>query len=143
MVMARFKYGTFYQVPDTGTAYLVVGDFNGDGIPDVAATGASGVWLFTGKGDGTLNPGVLVVSLPTEVCPIAATDFNGDGNLDLVVTVRGGHDSSGSGFAVLLGNGDGSFQAPTTFAEPKTAAGLAVGPLTKGGPPGIVLSAGS
>jgi hypothetical protein len=100
------------------------------------------VWLFTGKGDGTLTPGV-VVSLPTEVCPIAATDFSGDGNLDLVVTVRGGHDSSGSGFAVLLGNGDGTFQPPTTFAEPKSAAGLAVGPLTKGGHPGIVLSAGS
>jgi hypothetical protein len=33
-----FQYETFYQVPDTGMGYLVVGDFNGDGIPDVAAT---------------------------------------------------------------------------------------------------------
>lgn len=38
----------------------VVGDFNGDGIPDVvAADSKTGLWLFTGKGGGVFNPGVL------------------------------------------------------------------------------------
>ena len=43
---------------DTGLAALVVG-FNGDGIPDVATAGSEGVWLLTGKGNGTLNAAVL------------------------------------------------------------------------------------
>jgi hypothetical protein len=38
-----FQSGTFYEVPDSGVDFVVVRDFNGDGIPDVAAAGASGV----------------------------------------------------------------------------------------------------
>jgi hypothetical protein len=48
-----FQPGTFYPVPDRAPGelwYLALGDFNGDGIVDVVAAGASGIWLFTGKG---------------------------------------------------------------------------------------------
>lgn len=136
-----FQYGVFYQVADNNFGYLVVADFNGDGIPDVAATGASGVWLFTGKGDGTLNPGELAVSLPMVAGrEIVATDFNGDQKMDLVVALSGTN-GEGNGFAVLLGNGNGTFQSPQTFAEPKQPEGLAVGLLTKEGHPSIALTA--
>jgi len=138
-----FQPAVFYQAGnDSGTDYLVVGDFNGDGIPDVATAGPSGIWLFTGKGDGTFNPGVVAVSLSTVLAgQLAAADFNRDGNLDLVVTMpHGGHDGAGAGFAVLLGNGNGTFQSPQTFAEPQRAVGLVVGALTKGGPASIALA---
>ncbi|MGA2595365.1 MAG: VCBS repeat-containing protein [Bryobacteraceae bacterium] len=139
-----FRPVVLYQAgTDFGISFLVVGDFNGDGIPDVAAAGASGIWLFTGKGGGAFNPGVLAVQLATESGALAAADFNGNGKLGLVVTMPFGTSGSGSGFAVLLGNGNGTFQPPQTFAEPQRAVGLAVGPLTKGGYPGIALADGS
>jgi len=58
-----------------------------------------------------------------------------------VVTLSfGGFDGLGAGFVVLLGNGDGTFQPPQIFTEPKSPRGLAVGSLTKGGYPGTALS---
>jgi hypothetical protein len=50
----------------------------------------------------------------------APGDFNGDGNADLVVT-------NGNGAALLLGNGDGTFRAPTTIALPFAGSQLVVG----------------
>lgn len=35
-----------------------------------------GVWLFTGKGDGTFNPGLLLAPLPPGADALAAADFN-------------------------------------------------------------------
>src|ERR1022692_1842832 len=135
-----FQSGVSYPVNDSGINFLVLGDFNGDGILDVAATGNQGVWLFTGKGDGTFNAGVLAAAL-TGSFEIAAADFNGDHKLDLVVGLtNGGVDGLGAGFVVLLGNGNGTFQSPQSFAKPKEVTAIAVGSLTKGGYPGIALA---
>src|ERR1039458_5176603 len=68
---------------------------------------------------------------------IAAADFNGDGHLDLVATF----DSNTSGFVLLLGNGNGTFQAPVTFNIPPGGENhIAVGDLNHDGHPDIVLS---
>src|ERR1700740_354596 len=42
---------------------------------------------------------------------VAAGDFNGDGKLDLAAA-----NYNSKSVAVLLGNGDGTFQAPLTFS---------------------------
>ena len=67
---------------------------------------------------------------------IADADFNGDHKLDLAVV-----GAVGTGFVVLLGNGDGTFQTARHFAQPSIVGALAVGNLTKGGYPGIAISA--
>jgi hypothetical protein len=134
-----FQSAVYYTTDDGVFGYLVVGDFNNDGILDVATPGAMGVWLFTGKGDGTFNPGVLVVPLQGSD-GIAAADFNGDNNLDLVVCLTfGGQGASGNGFVVAFGNGNGTFQTPLSFSEPKRPIAVAAGKLTKNGYPGIAI----
>ena len=55
-------------------------------------------------------------------CAVAA-DFNGDGKLDLAVC----HDSGGNTISVLLGNGDGTFQAAANYPSGTDTTHLAVG----------------
>src|ERR1700722_6069435 len=107
--------GTFeppvaYTVNDGELGNAVLGDFNGDGIPDVVAAGPKGIWLFPGRGAGVLNPGVLAAPTSGGVW-VAAADFNGDGHLDLAVSYYP------SGLSVLFGNGNGTFQAPVVLSN--------------------------
>src|SRR5262249_25569560 len=64
-------------------------------------------------------------TFPAGIDPLAVAvgDFNGDGHLDLVVTEGGGSTS----VSLLLGNGDGTFQAPIQIPPAAEALSLAVG----------------
>jgi len=103
-----------------GTAARIVkGDFNGDGKLDLAVAVGSGgqVVVLLGNGDGTfqapVNSGAASPSgqVSTAGIPcLAVGDINGDGKPDLVT---GPYTfSASSSVAVLLGNGDGTFQSP-------------------------------
>lgn len=81
---------------------FVVGDFNNDGIIDMADTSAAGLGILLGIGDGTFRPANFPNSAITRI--FAAGDLNGDGNLDLIT-------GTNNGLQVLLGNGDGTFTA--------------------------------
>src|SRR5260370_36448171 len=80
---------------------LLTGDFNEAGKLDLAVIngGDSKVSVLLGKPDGTFAP---KVDYAVSNFPRSGTvgDFNNDGKLDLVV-----------GSSLLLGNGDGTFQA--------------------------------
>ena len=65
---------------------VAVGDFNGDGIKDLAVADIAGtVSVLLGSGDGTFQP---KASYPTGNNPtaVAVGDFNHDGIPDLAVT---------------------------------------------------------
>jgi len=124
---ATFNGEGFFQPPATiatnpGPSQIAVGDFNGDGILDLAVANFGGfmgdtVSVFIGKGNGTFQP---KVDYSTNLAPLSVVtaDFNGDGKLDLAVAASCGS-SSPCGrpgvVSILLGNGDGTFQNHTDY----------------------------
>jgi hypothetical protein len=78
--------------------------------------------LLEGNGDGTFQAPVAVTTFAVDRSPrfSAAADLNGDGKLDLVVYGGGCGLCHNDPIAatVLLGNGDGTFQAPVDYPNP-------------------------
>ena len=65
-----------------GVAFVATGDFNNDGIPDLAwinSQGSSTVWMALGVGDGTFNFPTSI-NLANSAQMLAVADVNGDGN---------------------------------------------------------------
>jgi hypothetical protein len=145
--------GTFaatndYPLPSgvTSLITLITADVNGDGYPDVVATGltssGSALYVFLNDGTGALKAGQLV-DTGTDENQIVAADLNGDRKLDLVVAdagAPGANGQEGANVKVYLGNGDGTFQAPTTFQPNAQVSSIAVGDLNKDGIPDLVIS---
>jgi hypothetical protein len=98
-------------------ASLVVGDFNGDGILDLALPSGcnNGVAVLLGKGDGTFaaetSPASGISATYSDPDILATGDFNGDGIPDLaVVNFCDGNQLCNQGTAtILLGDGTGRF----------------------------------
>ncbi|MGC9946964.1 MAG: FG-GAP-like repeat-containing protein [Bryobacteraceae bacterium] len=115
--------------------YLAAGDFNNDGKQDLLAACLAGseVFVFPGRGDGTFESAIAtqlpIVTVTGQILLVlqpAVADFDGDGNLDIVLlggtayTETNGTNGIEDGAVYLLrGRGDGTFQTPqpvTAFA---------------------------
>ena len=110
---------TNYNIGGEYPGVIVAGDFNGDSIPDLAVTiltnsPPGSVAVLLGKGDGTFSVPVNYNAGPAPLS-IAATDLNGDGKTDLVITNQNASGFPSGTVAVLLGKGDGTFAAPVSY----------------------------
>ena len=112
---------------------VAVADVNGDGRPDIVvvndacstncSSGSVGVLL--GNGDGTFQTAVTY-TVGAQATAVAVADVNGDGKLDIVAVSRcdiGSNECVDGMVWVLLGNGDGTFQAPVAYASGGDAPG--------------------
>jgi Calx-beta domain/FG-GAP-like repeat/FG-GAP repeat len=120
----RYSYGA------VGSVWrMAVGDFTGDGIPDLVTAGQT-VDVLPGNGDGT-----FASPIPNNVngvvqTAVAVADFNGDGKLDVITT------SGGAGaVSVLLGRGDGTLTPPIDHAAGSYPEAVAVGDFNGDGRP--------
>jgi hypothetical protein len=119
------------QIAAQGLISTAVGDFNGDGKPDLIVATIGGTQtdiVLLGKGDGTFEQ---LSPIPGSGGFITAlvVDLRGNGHQDLVLGTNGGID-------VALGNGDGTFSSSTSLSSnlsPGVYFGVTVGKFTGNG----------
>ncbi|HYX27944.1 MAG TPA: FG-GAP-like repeat-containing protein [Pyrinomonadaceae bacterium] len=128
-------------------SYLALGDFNGDGQTDMAVglvpltsplTGGISILLKDASGNFTRGPAISFFG-GTTLSGIVAADFNKDGKMDLAVPLSV---SSPFSFvvAIYLGNGDGTFAAPTNINIGTQMMDIATGDFNNDGNPDLVVT---
>jgi hypothetical protein len=113
---AQFCYAK--NIPTDSVNFSIVNaDFNKDGFEDLATVAMDSlVSVLLGDGKGNFaSPANFNIGSGAMGMSVISQDFNKDGKLDLATA-----DMMNMNVAVLLGNGDGTFGAPTTFSVAPT-----------------------
>jgi len=128
-------FPTFATYPTGSAPYgVTVGDFNGDGWPDIAVadsrSGSVSILINKADGSGTFLPKMDYAAAGGGApLSLAAGSFRGNGKIDLAVVTN----SAFGGVVVLLGNGDGTFQAAVPYDTLNNANGVVVGDFNNDG----------
>ncbi len=130
---ASFAGATVYGTPSAANR-VAIGDFDEDGILDLAVTHASGLMTFRGNGTGGTGNGTFAAGVAEsgigQCVGIVAADLDNDGVLDLAVT-----DSVGNRVGILIGgafptgDGNGAFGSPVFYGTGGNPEGIAAGDL--------------
>lgn len=133
-VAASLNLGTqgfadpIYSTINTNNTFIasnVLGDFHGNGKPDLVVTTDPGqpggpgnvpgqVYLMQNLGGGRFGLPVAIYPHSNAGTSTFAVDLNKDGKLDLLIADIW----TTPQLSVLLGNGDGTFRAPVTYSLP-------------------------
>ncbi|MHB8259923.1 MAG: T9SS type A sorting domain-containing protein [Bacteroidia bacterium] len=120
-VTTSFGTGANFAVGGITPQSITSGDFNNDGLKDLATANeaSDNITVFLGTGAGNFGTAANF-TLATGSNPQSITngDFNGDGNLDLATANYGTNNIS-----ILLGTGTGSFSVAVNFVvgtQPKS-----------------------
>ena len=132
--------GTFadvvsYAVGSTPSS-IASGDLNGDGITDlvVGNAGASSVSVLLGNGsagvgDGTLQPAITVSTGTSGPRDVQLADWDQDGVPDIGMA----NNSAAKVATILIGNGDGTFGGPNSYAVSSAPYAFAVSDFDEDG----------
>jgi len=155
LMLAAISFGPAQHFPaGASPAPVVAGDFNRDGVNDLAVAGEDPVTSLLGRASvrvllGQVVPdktgtGTAVTYAPPTSFPyagvqasgIVAADFNRDGNLDVAVS----NNTQRGAVYVLLGKGDGTLAEGVAYFSGALSTGLAVADFNSDGNADLVVS---
>jgi len=132
-----FQARTSYSVGFGRDPFSVtLGELDGDGKLDIVVAGDSAkasVFLNNGNGTFKAKTDYTVGAGSNFIYSVVLGDLNGDGKLDIVAT-----DASADKTSVLLGNGNGTFQARTSYTTGDNPRSVALGDINGDGKLDIV-----
>jgi hypothetical protein len=138
---------TFQPVSDTDLGFSpagAVGDFNGDGYPDIlaVASGAGVEDLVVYLNDGTGSFGAPVRT-PTRQSVFStqgaiAEDFDGDGKTDVVLRTFSQSSFRATGIRLFTATTGGRFSGPIIFQPSAIPNAMAAGDFNRDGAPDII-----
>jgi hypothetical protein len=159
LLLPATTYSTGGQVAISSSSgapsWLAAADVNGDGKSDIVVANwcaslkdctTGGVGVLLNKGDGTFAPVVTYGSGGPHAFSVSVADLNHDGKADLIVALGCGDNSNvqvpcpDGSVGVLLGNGDGRFQAVHNYPAGGSPSAIAIADLNNDGRLDVVVS---